>query len=221
MDILSTRRDDISEVVNAYDDIIVRAYCWARFKILRQRFLYDIGQYLPSSGCALDIGCGFGLFSLYYAKKFPNLTILGIDINPDRIRMAKRAATKLSLSNVRYEVNNATSIELQRNFNGIYMLDIVHHIPRQAVLPLLEKLYAMLNPGCRLIIKDVDTKPAYKRWFTHMLDKIMDPRAQVSYWGREELANLLKNLGFEVFCHSMLIFYHTRTSCTFAERRLA
>ena len=85
----------IATVINAYDSKIVKAYCWGRFKILRQSFLEEIGQYLPSSGTVLDIGCGFGLFSLYYAKRFPHLNILGIDYNSKRIEMARRAASKL------------------------------------------------------------------------------------------------------------------------------
>ena len=63
--------DTIRSIVRAYDDPVVRAYCWARFLVLRQRFLEEIGQYLPPSGPVLDIGCGFGLFSLYYAATAP------------------------------------------------------------------------------------------------------------------------------------------------------
>ena len=40
----------VKRIIRAYDDPIVRAYCWARFGILRQRFLDEIGQYLPDEG---------------------------------------------------------------------------------------------------------------------------------------------------------------------------
>ena len=69
------RNDTIRSIVRAYDDPVVRAYCWARFLVLRQRFLEEIGQYLPPSGPVLDIGCGFGLFSLYYAATGPGLSL--------------------------------------------------------------------------------------------------------------------------------------------------
>jgi hypothetical protein len=51
-------------IIDAYDDRIVRAYCRVRFSILRDRFLFEIGQYLPRTGRVLDVGCGFGLFAL-------------------------------------------------------------------------------------------------------------------------------------------------------------
>ena len=67
------RSEAIRSVIAAYRDPIVRAYCWGRFWILRQRFLDEIGQYLPARGRVLDLGCGFGLFSLYYASVHPTL----------------------------------------------------------------------------------------------------------------------------------------------------
>lgn len=194
---------DVREIINAYDRKIVRAYCWGRFKILRQRFLDEIGQYLPESGRVLDIGCGFGLFSLYYAKRFPNLEIFGVDKNPVRIKLAQQTAEKLSLQNVHYEVADATSLRVGMNFDGVYMLDLIHHISRESVLPLLTHISARLNPDSRLIVKDVNTRPAYKRWFTYALDKLMDRRAEVNYWERPALHVLLQDLGLEVFYHSM------------------
>ena len=58
-----------------------------------QRFLDEIGQYLPERGRVLDLGCGFGLFSLYYASVYPGLRVEGLDRNPRRIAMAQAVAT--------------------------------------------------------------------------------------------------------------------------------
>src|SRR5262245_65621117 len=99
----------IPRIIRAYDDPIVRAYCWGRFWILRQRFLDEIGQYLPARGRVLDVGCGFGLFSLYFALVRPGLALEGLDRNARRIAMAGRAAQRLGLGNVRYAVGDATA----------------------------------------------------------------------------------------------------------------
>src|SRR5713226_7417460 len=101
------RSEAIRSVIRAYDDPEVRAYCWARFWILRQRFLDEIGQYLPESGTVLDIGCGFGLFSLYYAATGPRRLLRGIDVNGRRIAMARRAAGRLRIANAVYEEGDA------------------------------------------------------------------------------------------------------------------
>jgi 2-polyprenyl-3-methyl-5-hydroxy-6-metoxy-1,4-benzoquinol methylase len=198
------RSEQVRRIIRAYDDPVVRAYCWARFGILRQRFLDEIGQYLPASGAVLDIGCGFGLFSLYYASIAPARIIHGVDRNARRLRMAEQAAGRLGLANVRYEQGDARTMDGLPTYAAIYMLDIVHHVPEASVEPMLRRLHARLPPGGRLLIKDVDVQPAFKRWFTWTLDRLMDPRTPVRYWPADTLQALLEQVGFDVRRHLMV-----------------
>jgi 2-polyprenyl-3-methyl-5-hydroxy-6-metoxy-1,4-benzoquinol methylase len=198
------RSETIRRIIRAYDDPVVRAYCWARFGILRQRFLDEIGQYLPDEGPVLDIGCGFGLFSLYYAASGPRRFVHGLDRDGRRIAMARRAAARLGLDNVAYVEGDARDFKGDAEAAGAYMLDIVHHIPRESVPPLLRRLRLSLAPGAPLLVKDVDTRPAAKRWFTWALDKAMAPTVPVHYWGAEELQATLEACGFRVRRHLMV-----------------
>jgi 2-polyprenyl-3-methyl-5-hydroxy-6-metoxy-1,4-benzoquinol methylase len=198
------RSEPIRRIVAAYDDPVVRAYCRVRFGILRQRFLDEIGQYLPDEGPVLDIGCGFGLFSLYYAATGPRRFVRGIDLNARRIAMARRAAARLGLDNVAYEQGDARHFKGDGEVAAAYMLDIVHHVSAEAVPPLLAALHRCLPPGGVLVLKDVDTRPAPKRWFTWVLDKLMAPATPVHYWSAETLTSLLQATGFRVRRHLMV-----------------
>lgn len=198
------RNETIRNVIRAYDDPVVRAYCSARFLILRQRFLEEIGQYLPATGPVLDIGCGFGLFSLYYAATAPRRFVRGLDLNARRIAMARRAAWRLGLDNVAYEQGDARDFKGDTEVAAAYMLDIVHHVPASAVPSLLAQLRRCLAPGGVLLVKDVDTRPAPKRWFTWTLDRLMAPRTPVRYWSTEELTAALERAGFRVRRHLMV-----------------
>jgi 2-polyprenyl-3-methyl-5-hydroxy-6-metoxy-1,4-benzoquinol methylase len=151
----------------------------------------------------LDIGCGFGLFSLYFAATRPGLHILGFDLNASRIATARLAAATLGFANVEYAVKDARAFRKGDEFNAAYMLDIIHHIPFEAAEPLLSSVAASLTVGGVLIVKDVDTRPRYKRLFTRCLDLAMDPRTPVRYWSAAELQDLLENLGFRVNRHQM------------------
>src|SRR5262249_58826403 len=141
---------------------------------------------LPAAGGVRDLGCGFGLSPLYYAIVRPQLAIEGLDLTPRRIATARAAAARLGLSQVRYQVGNAVDYRDGRIFDAAYMLDIVHHIPPEAVRPLLEQMAKVLPPRGRLLIKDVDRRPAWKRWFTHALDRLMDPKTPVHYWASDD-----------------------------------
>jgi SAM-dependent methyltransferase len=198
------KSETVRSIIRAYDDPVVRAYCWARFGILRQRFLDEIGQYLPGRGPVLDVGCGFGLFSLYFAAIGRDRVLRGIDLDARRIATARRAAARLGLTNVSYAVGDARSFQGDGGFAAAYMLDIIHHIPPVTVLPLLGELRRCLPPGGLLLVKDVDTRPVLKRWFTWALDKAMAPGSPVRYWSAEELAGALETCGFRVRRHLMV-----------------
>jgi cyclopropane fatty-acyl-phospholipid synthase-like methyltransferase len=199
-------RRAITRVVEAYDDWVIRTYSRARFLILRQRFLDEIGQYLPLSGDVLDLGCGFGLFSLYYAQVRPGLRLHGVDLDARRVGIAREAARRLGLANVEYVVGDARDFRARRGYAGAYMLDIVHHVEPEAVRPLLAELRTSLAPGGCLVVKDVDTRPAYKRWFTHALDLLVSPGSPPHYWAAETLQAALEDAGFQVVRHAMVDF---------------
>jgi len=198
------RGERVLSVIRAYDDWIVRGYCWGRFWILRQRFLDEIGQYLPERGRVLDLGCGFGLFSLYYAATQPRRFVRGLDVNGRRLALARRAAARLGLANVAYEESDARDFKGDGEVSAAYMLDIVHHVPPASVPPLLRALRRALPAGGRLLVKDVDTHPAPKRWFTWLLDKAMAPTTPVHYWSADRLAAALETAGFTVHRHLMV-----------------
>ena len=194
----------VRKIIRAYDDPIVRAYCWVRFGILRQRFLDEIGQYLPETGPVLDIGCGFGLFSLYYAATAPRRFVRGIDVSARRIAIARRAAGRLSIANVTYAEGDAREFKGDGEFAAAYMLDIVHHIPPATVPPLLQALRRSLGRDGVLLVKDVDSRPAPKRWFTWLLDRAMAPATPVHYWSADALTAALDRAGFVVRRHLMV-----------------
>jgi SAM-dependent methyltransferase len=198
------RSEIVRSIVRAYDDPVIRAYCAVRFGILRQRFLDEIGQYLPAAGPVLDIGCGFGLFSLYYAATAPRRFVRGLDLNGRRIALARRAAARLGIDNVAYAEGDACDFKGDSEAAGAYMLDIVHHIAPATVAPLLRQLRRCLAPGGTLLVKDVDTRPIAKRWFTWVLDKAMAPTVPVHYWSADELQATLEASGFRVRRHLMV-----------------
>jgi 2-polyprenyl-3-methyl-5-hydroxy-6-metoxy-1,4-benzoquinol methylase len=197
-------RDLIRRIIGVYESLVIRAYCRVRFVIMRQRFLDEIGQYLPERGHVLDVGCGFGLFALYYASRNPALRIHGLDLNERRVAYAKRAAAALGLTNVEFSVGDAALFQCVEGLDGAYMLDIVHHLARPDAVRLLAEVSAKLVDRGRLLIKDVSDRPWWKMAFTLILDKAMTIRAPVDYWSPTELTDQLRKFGLTVYRHEMV-----------------
>lgn len=195
----------IREIIDSYDSVVIRAYALCRFAILRQNFLEEIGQYLPQRGRVLDLGCGFGLFSLFFAAAGRERALVGVDLDARRIAAAKASALRLGLENTRYECADALDWEHEGEpFDAIYMLDMIHHAPVERVRGFLERQVARLAPGGVLVIKEVSDRPAFKRWFTWLLDRLMVGwREPIRYWPEEELTELLRSLGLHVVRHRM------------------
>jgi 2-polyprenyl-3-methyl-5-hydroxy-6-metoxy-1,4-benzoquinol methylase len=152
---------------------IERAYAMARFGILRQKLLAMMNLLLPDEGAILDVGCGFGLFSSYLALMAPGRRIVGVDPSARRIRMARKVAQRLALPRQTYLEGTVESARPKGPFDGIFMLDVLHHVPPQAQLGLLADLRRLLAPGGVLVIKEVTTDRPFKLWFTEMLDRAM------------------------------------------------
>jgi SAM-dependent methyltransferase len=196
--------DPVRAVIAAFDRVALRLYCRGRFTILREVFLEEIGQYLPRSGRVLDLGCGFGFFSLYFAASEPRRRLLGVDLSERRIAEGREAAGRMGLDNVRYQVADAARWDTDERFEAIYLLDLVHHLPADEVPGFLHRLRGKLEDGGVLLLKEVEDRPRWKRWFTLWLDRAMvGLREPIRYWSASELRALLEGLGFDVKAHRM------------------
>lgn len=193
----------IARIVDSYRDPLIRWYSRARFLILRQPFLEELDQWLPASGRLLDLGSGFGLFSLYFAITEPGRHITGVEIDARRVAEARRSASALGVSNAVYHIGDVTTWQAPGRFDGIYMLDVLHHLPKELAPVLLARLADLLETGGVLLLKEVANRPRYKMWFTLVLDRLMVGGDPIHYWAPGELTTLLKGLGLDVKRHAM------------------
>lgn len=197
------RKELVGRIVSTYSGII-RLYAVIRFRIIHLRFLEEIEQYLPEEGEILDLGCGFGLFSLYMALCRPRAQIIGLDIDQGRLAVARSSARKLGVSNVSFVHQDLRAWAPERRIAAAYALDILHHVPVESGNRLLEALFAHLEPGGRLLLKDIDTAPRSMLAFSYLLDLLMSPRGPHAYRSAGAWRRQLAALGFApVYLHYM------------------
>jgi len=176
-----------------------RAYANIRFSILRPKLLSVMDLLLPDEGRILDIGCGFGLFAAYFGQTQPARQIVGVDPNARRVEMARRVCAAVGLDGHTFIAGDARDVALEGTFAGAYVLDVMHHIPKDDQLPMLERLRDLLAPRGVLVVKDITTEPRFGLAFTELLDRAMvgwdEPLA---YRHHREWGEMLTSLGFHV-----------------------
>jgi 2-polyprenyl-3-methyl-5-hydroxy-6-metoxy-1,4-benzoquinol methylase len=113
--------------------------------------------------------------------------------------MARNVARSLGLKDNQYLVGTVGTVPLTGPYDGIFMLDVLHHVPRESQLELLESLKNLLAPSGVLIIKDITTDSPFKLKFTELLDRVMAGwNEPLAYRHHREWASILRGMGFKV-----------------------
>ena len=164
-----------------------------RVRILR----FDkIIRYVPKKGKILDFGCSYGTFSFLMNKENKNIKITGIDLNADRIRKAKFRARKSK--NLEFIAGDVTRMEWENTYDAVTCIDVFHHIPRTYHEKLLKNIFGLIKKNGILILKDMNTRPAYKYYWNFLHDMIMTHSKRMWYTSMEDFQNLLKKQGFKI-----------------------
>lgn len=90
---------------------------------------------------ALDFGCGTGRLTLAMARRADAVT--GIDISPDMLAEATRAAGEYSIGNARF----LESLPEDATYDWINSYIVLQHIPPRRGYALLDELLGRLAPG--------------------------------------------------------------------------
>jgi len=121
------RRDEI-----AFYDLTARTKILPVLYSQRYEYYGAIGACVASRlGDAtkiLDVGCGVGILTTFYARRFPGKELVGVDRSPASIAAAQQKANELGLTNVRFECVDVETEPL----SGSYALIVATHALVQA-----------------------------------------------------------------------------------------
>jgi ubiquinone/menaquinone biosynthesis C-methylase UbiE len=118
---------------------------------------------------AADIGCGHGIALNLMARAFPNSRFVGYDLSEEGIAAARLKAELWRLDNVRFEVKDATSLEVTDLYQLITAFDVIHDLAHPAEV--LKNIYRALEPGGTFLMVD----PAASSHLHENLDHPLGP----------------------------------------------
>ena len=86
----------------------------------------------------LDLGCGWGSFTLFAAAKFPNSNFVAVSNSNDQIEFINNTAKSRSLGNVQAIKQDMNNLSLEGSFDRIISIEMFEHMRNYGAL--LKKL---------------------------------------------------------------------------------
>jgi len=88
-----------------------------------------ISSSLPRNAEILDAGSGFGQYSYFLAKKFPQSTITAVDVKEEQIADCNTFFGRLGLSGrVNFKVADLTQFREEGKYSLVLSVDVMEHI---------------------------------------------------------------------------------------------
>jgi 2-polyprenyl-3-methyl-5-hydroxy-6-metoxy-1,4-benzoquinol methylase len=147
---------------------------------------------MPSKGRILDFGCGYGMLSNLLAERSTERTVVGIDLNPKRMDVARRSVS--NRKNIHFHLGDVGSLDFSP-FDAAVMTDVLHHIRDDQVEILLGKVCRCLNEDGLLAILDVDRTPFWKFCVTYCIDSLLNPKDRLWYRPVRRIQEILNTAG--------------------------
>lgn len=162
--------------------------------------LAEVGIHEGST--CLDVGCGGGDVTLELARAAgPTGRAVGVDMDEAQLKIARREAAQLGLSNIEFEVRDVTQWEPDESFDVTYARFLLTHLPDPGAL--LSTLRRHTTASGVIIVEDIDFRghfsepdcPALERycdWYTRLVERRgADPNIG------PRLPGLLRKAGFD------------------------
>lgn len=155
----STATGALNRALARYKDAPVGA----RLFIRGRAFLSDLAvveRYVPKKGFIVDLGCGHGLFACVLRESSPTRRVLGIDLDPRKIDVARGAIKDTAW--LRFEVGDIAA-EPPPKCDAVTIVDVLYLLPFDLQEQVLRNAASALGEGAPLIVKAQErrTDPRY------------------------------------------------------------
>lgn len=173
---------------------------FAYFKLRTDIMFSELEAFLknsPSLRTVIDIGCGYGIPACWLLERFPKARVYGIDPDPERTRVAARAAGKRG----EIRTGRAPHIpDIAEKADMVCMLDMIHFLNDEDLQESLEKIHACLGEnGCLVLRAGIppEDKKYSKMWRYEVLKMKI---AGIPLYRRsgESVRKMIRHAGFRI-----------------------
>jgi SAM-dependent methyltransferase len=110
---------------------------------------------IEPDGRCLDIGCGGGDVTVELARRVPDGSVVGVDLDDTKIELARAEVANAGVGNVEFRVEDVMQPPVSGDrFDVVYARFILTHVPNSEQA--LANMCARLAPGGALVVEDID-----------------------------------------------------------------
>jgi 2-polyprenyl-3-methyl-5-hydroxy-6-metoxy-1,4-benzoquinol methylase len=157
----------------------------------------------------LDVGCGSGYAMITLALAFPKSRFTGYDFSEEAIENGNKAVQQFGLTNVRFLVKDAATINEVESYDLITTFDSVHDQAKPDVV--LKRIAAALRPQGVYLMQDIRASSYVHRNLNHPIAPMLYTISCLhcmsvslavggaglgAVWGEEKAVEMLYKAGF-------------------------
>lgn len=178
-----------------------RYHYWYAFSKLATDPVYEAARtvFAQTNAALLDVGCGIGLLPQSLRASGLAVKYQGLDIDAGKIELARTAAAKAGLKDVRFDIGDLAA-NFPEHRGSVALLDVLQYFQPQDRIALLGKVARCIAPEGRLIIRAGLEDRSWRAVITRSADRFghlvrwMGP-APVSQPTAADLTRLLGSYG--------------------------
>lgn len=132
-----------------------------------------VALHLPATGRILEVGCGHGIFSLLAASQATGRSVVGTDVDGDKIRAASAAAGHDHELEGRLRFAPSRPGEVPEGpWDAIAVVDVLYLIDAAGEERFVRDLAGHLAPGGVLLVKEMAQRPAWKFTLARLQERV-------------------------------------------------
>ena len=183
-----------SKVASTFSSVWLRLYVWMKMVIVPYE---QISRFVPKNGEILDIGCGYGVLSIFLALESFNRRVLGIDPNSSRIRAVEQLATRKTSNAVFRSVDVAS--QKGSIFDCVVMEEVLHHVPKDEQQCVLNTVASILAQTGVFILRENNKRLSFRYILVNLpAEYLLYPTEEkANFRTNEELVVMLRKAEFD------------------------
>jgi 2-polyprenyl-3-methyl-5-hydroxy-6-metoxy-1,4-benzoquinol methylase len=153
-----------------------------------------------------DVGCGSGQFLLLLSHFALPSYLYGIEITQRLIDNAKTLFSELPPGTYDFDTYNGIDFPEQlKNMDVVFLIDVLHHVPKQNQELFIYNLAKILKPGARLVLKDINAASPFV--YCNKLHDIIFAGEIGNEISMEKAKKILQNSGLEIIEQNKRLMY--------------